>query len=280
MDNQHANSISRRQCVPFLKWAGGKRWLAERHLDLFPTDFSRYIEPFLGSGSIFFALAPDESILADSNPRLIETYRQVRNKPELVHQLLCNHHVAHSDEYYYEERKREYLRAPAKRAAQLIYLNRTCWNGLYRVNRKGQFNVPRGTKSSVLLDTDDFRVLSAMLANSELCCQDFAVTMAKARAGDFAYVDPPYTVRHKYNGFTKYNEKIFSWSDQVRLRDEVAKAIERGALVAVSNADHYSVRELYRGIGGLRTLTRKSVIAAASRHRGLFDELLVLSWEK
>ena len=104
--------------------------------------------------------------------------------------------------------------------------------------------------------------------------------MAKAGSGDFVYVDPPYTVRHKYNGFTKYNERIFSWSDQIRLRDEVAKTIDRGALVAVSNADHHSVRELYSDVGGLRALTRKSVIAAASRHRGLFDELLIMSWKK
>ena len=156
MVKQNLTNSNHKSCVPFLKWAGGKRWLAERHLDLFPTGFSRYIEPFLGSGSIFFALNPDESILSDSNPRLIETFQEVRDRPELVYQLLCNHQNAHDNEYYYEERNREYLDDPAKRAAQFIYLNRTCWNGLYRVNRKGQFNVPRGTKSAVLLNTDDF----------------------------------------------------------------------------------------------------------------------------
>lgn len=276
---QHHDSPRQQRFTPFLKWAGGKRWLADEHSILFPTIFSRYIEPFLGSGSIFFALAPAKSILADSNDRLIETYIQIRNEPEIVYQLLRNHQAVHCGEHYYEERGREYLHCPSKRAAQFIYLNRTCWNGLYRVNRKGQFNVPRGTKSSVLLSTDDFRALSSLLTSSELLSQDFSYTMARAKSGDFVYVDPPYSVRHKYNGFTKYNENIFCWKDQTRLRDDVKKAISRGALVAVSNADHDSIRELYSNIGRIRTLTRKSVIAAGSNYRGTIEELLVLSWE-
>ena len=267
-------------CVPFLKWAGGKRWLVYEHIGLFPKTFSRYIEPFLGSGSVFFGIAPSRSILADTNARLIETFTQVRDNPLYVYELLRHHHSFHSDEYYYQERQNNYSDSACKRAAQFIYLNRTCWNGLYRVNRLGKFNVPRGTKSSVLLDTDDFPALANALSQSELLAQDFSYTMARAGAGDFVYIDPPYTVRHKYNGFVKYNEKIFCWEDQVRLCDEVKGAVERGAMVAISNADHDSVRELYRSVGSFRSVSRKSVIAADAENRGIVDELLILSWEK
>ena len=126
---------------------------------------------------------------------------------------------------------------------------------------------PRGTKSSVVLDADDFVAVAKALENSELIAQDFSATMEKAGAGDFVYVDPPYTVKHKYNAFAKYNERIFSWDDQIRLRDDVVSAIGRGALVAVSNADHASLSDLYRNIGTHKLISRKSVIAAGSKHR-------------
>ena len=271
---------NQRKATPFLKWAGGKRWLVKECLDLFPKTYNRYVEPFLGAGSMFFALKPPyKSILADSNVRLIETYAQIRGNPTYILKLLRQHQALHSDEYYYLERKRKYPRSASQRAAQFIYLNRTCWNGLYRVNLKGEFNVPRGTKSSVVLDTDDFVAIAKALENSELIPQDFSATMEKAGAGDFVYIDPPYTVNHKYNGFAKYNEKIFSWDDQVRLRNDVVSAIGRGALVAVSNADHPSLSELYCDMGTHKSISRKSVIAAGSKHRGNVDELLILSWK-
>ena len=267
------------QCVPFLKWAGGKRWLAKNYLGIFPTTYDRYIEPFLGGGSVFFALGPSKAILADSNSRLIETYEQIRENPQYLGELLRRHQAAHSDDYYYIERERRHPRSAAQRAAQLIYLNRTCWNGLYRVNLKGQFNVPRGSKSSVLLESDDFVAVSTALKRAELVAQDFEATIAEARVGDFVYVDPPYTVNHTHNGFAKYNERIFSWDDQVRLRDAIVAAVGRGASVAVSNASHSSVRELYRGVGSQTVISRRSVIAADSGFRGRVDQLLVLSWD-
>ena len=228
---------------------------------------------------MFFALRPPKAVLADSNTRLIETYKQVRENPKYVYKLLRRHQSAHSDEYYYLERSRKHPRSTMQRAAQFIYLNRTCWNGLYRVNLKGEFNVPRGTKKSVLLDTDDFQAISNILQGVELIAQNFSKTMALAGSGDLVYVDPPYTVKHKYNGFAKYNERIFCWEDQVRLRDDVIAAIERGALVAVSNADHESLKELYHNIGFHRRISRQSVIASGSAYRGRVDELLILSWD-
>ena len=277
--SEEERRLSSSRPVPFLKWAGGKRWLVKKFIALFPTTYGCYIEPFLGGGSVFFALRPQKSILSDSNARLIETYTQIRDNPKYISKLLRQHQANHSDKYYYLVRKRKHPNSAAQRAAQFIYLNRTCWNGLYRVNLKGEFNVPRGTKSSVILATDDFLAVANVLKNSELIAQDFSTTMAKAGAGDFVYVDPPYTVNHKYNGFAKYNEKIFSWADQVRLRDDVVSAIERGARVAISNADHISVSKLYQGIGTHKSVSRKSIIAASSEYRGCADELLILSWK-
>ena len=228
---------------------------------------------------MFFALQPSKAVLADSNVRLIETYTQIRDNPKYVYKLLRQHHLAHSDEHYYLERNRQHPRSASQRAAQFIYLNRTCWNGLYRVNLKGEFNVPRGTKTSVVLNSDNFEAVSDALRDVEFLAQDFSNTMALAGSGDLIYVDPPYTVKHKYNGFAKYNEKIFSWEDQVRLRDDVVAAVERGALVAVSNADHESLTELYHGIGVHYSISRSSVIAGGASNRGNVDELLILSWD-
>ena len=264
--------------TPFLKWAGGKRWLARRCNDLFDTEYERYIEPFLGGASMFFALRPRNAILADCNKRLIETFVAVRRNPEGIVSALQQYQELHTDDFFYAERSRDYPESALKRAAQLIYLNRTCWNGLYRVNRKGEFNVPRGTKTTVLLDTDDFGAVATALKRAQLRTQDFATTLRTAEAGDLVYVDPPYTVQHNNNGFGKYNENIFSWEDQIRLKRAVDAAVKRGAKVAVSNADHTTVRELYRGVGGLATVRRKSVIAGSAQHRGEIGEVLIRSW--
>ena len=273
-----AGSNNKQPVTPFLKWAGGKRWLARRCRGLFETDYERYVEPFLGGASMFFALRPTKSILADRNSRLIEVYLAIRSDPEKIASALTRYQELHSDVFYYSERKREYPESATQRAAQLIYLNRTCWNGLYRVNRKGEFNVPKGTKSSVVLDTDDFVAIAAALEGAELYAQDFEKTLREAGEGDLVYVDPPYTVKQNHNGFGKYNEEIFSWDDQVRLKKAVAAAAKRGAKVAVSNTDHTSVRELYDGVGRIESIRRMSVISGSPQHRGEIDEVLIRSW--
>lgn len=262
--------------VPFLKWAGGKRWLADGYGDLFPRTFHRYIEPFLGGGSIYFWLRPKNALLSDSNFDLISTYRAIRDNWRAIEKILARHHANHCSTYYYGERSRRRISA-AEKAAQFIYLNRTCWNGLYRVNLKGDFNVPIGTKSAVLMDADNFCGVARLLKGARLEWRDFEDTIFEAGSGDFLYVDPPYTVNHNYNGFLKYNEKIFSWKDQMRLRDAVVAAINRGASVVVSNADHKSIRELYAGIGKHHKVRRKSVISGSASGRGAVKELLVLS---
>lgn len=260
--------------VPFLKWAGGKRWLVNTFPDLINFSFNRYIEPFLGSAAIFFYLAPRNAILSDCNIELIETYQTIKDDWERVQMELQKHQIKHSKRYYYYMRQYS-PRTPHTRAARLIYLNRTCWNGLYRVNLRGEFNVPIGTKKNVLLDTDDFPAISKLLENAELRVSDFEPVLDEAGRDDFVFVDPPYTVKHNLNGFIKYNEKLFSWDDQKRLRDAVERAVMRGAKIIVSNANHRSVRVLYRGLGTKIVLKRKAVLAGDASFRGHFEELLV-----
>lgn len=260
--------------IPFLKWAGGKRWLVSAHADLLPTEYKRYYEVFLGSGAVFFSMRPKQATLSDLNEELIECYSVLRDEWQNVVERLKYHHQRHSKDYYYEVRNSK-PRLLANRAARFIYLNRTCWNGLYRVNLKGEFNVPVGTKTNVLLEEDNFEYLSALLNKTELLVADFEKVIDKAGAGDFIFADPPYTVRHNYNGFVKYNEKIFRWEDQIRLRDCLLRAKERGCLILLTNANHPSVVELYENDFELITASRKSVIAADSRNRGLYEELIV-----
>lgn len=260
---------------PFLKWAGGKRWLFESGQFSLPNITGRYIEPFLGGGAVFFETQPKNAILSDSNKRLIELYLVIRDELENFEALMKTHAKAHSRDYYYELRSKQ-LRKPANRAAQFLYLNRTCWNGLYRENLKGQFNVPIGTKQTVVFNSDDFPAWSKALKGTRLECRDFEESIEETEEGDFVFVDPPYTVRHNLNGFVKYNQNIFAWNDQVRLRDALHRAQQRGVSFAMTNADHESIRDLYAGIGQHQQLTRHSVIAGQPVYRGQSTEILIV----
>ncbi len=264
------------QLDPFLKWAGGKRWLWPRIQPLIPANYCRYVEPFLGGGAVFFNLLPNSGLLSDANKRLIETYSAIRNTPGRVARLLEEHHNAHSADYYYDVRAKEF-RTKAERAAQFLYLNRTCWNALYRVNLKGRFNVPRGTKDIVLYPTDDFSAWSKALKRATLAAVDFEESIANTGAGDLLYIDPPYVTTHNMNGFLKYNERIFSWADQIRLRNAVSDAVARGAFAIISNASHSSVRNLYQPLNPeIFEVDRHSVIAANAARRRNISELVIV----
>lgn len=270
------NNSATKSLTPFLKWAGGKRWLAEHVLDLIPDGFSTYIEPFLGSGAIFFSLRPNVAVLSDLNADLINTYVSIRDCSDKVSVVLRRHHRQHSKIYYYEVRGKSF-RAKHTRAAQFIYLNRTCWNGLYRVNLSGTFNVPIGTKTKVILDTDNFQATAELLCRAELHCRDFEATINQAGANDVIFADPPYTIHHNHNGFIKYNENIFTWQDQIRLRDALVRAVARGTKVIMTNANHDSVRALYANGFSLTPVSRMSIIAGASSARKAYEELLIVS---
>jgi len=146
------------------------------------------------------------------------------------------------------------------------------------VNRKNEFNVPIGTKSNVVLPTDDFQRMSRVLGGADILAQDFESTLDSARHGDFVFVDPPYTVKHNLNGFVKYNDKIFQWADQIRLRDAVVRAATRGAMVLVTNANHQSIREIYEDVGRQEVVARASVLSGSAAHRIRTEELVVRTW--
>lgn len=270
------NNVSKKTSItPFLKWAGGKRWFVQRHADLLPNTFNRYIEPFLGGGSVFFYLQPEKSLLGDTNPDLIAAYRGIQQNWQGLVKSLQYHSRQHSDEYFYAIRDRR-PNEGISRASRMIYLNRTCFNGIYRVNKQGEFNVPRGTKNAVLLDTDRFDLIAKLLAGADIRVADFEVLINEAQAGDFVFADPPYTVRHNFNGFVKYNEKLFSWQDQERLAKALIRAKQRGVHILSTNANHSSIRELYDDCGfNLITTSRFSSISASSEYRKQFDELII-----
>jgi DNA adenine methylase len=260
--------------APFLKWAGGKRWLTKRFPELLPVHFIKYFEPFLGSGAVYFHLSPMSGAISDLNEDLVVTYRALRDAPHKVQSLLKTHSRKHDDDYYYQVRASRPV-SESVRAARLIYLNRTCWNGLYRVNKNGIFNVPRGTKNSVIFPTDDFAAIAAQLKQIDISCCDFEITIDRADEGDFVFIDPPYTVKHNFNGFLKYNQSIFSWDDQVRLCRSIVRARDRGVLVLLLNANHRSIRDLYRGVGQYVRLPRSSILAGDSSFRTETSELAI-----
>ena len=263
------------QLPPFLKWAGGKRWLSTSYPQIFPTQFDRYVEPFLGSGAVFFGLQPKRAVLSDMNSELILTYRAIRDDWRAVQTALDRHRQKHSAKHYYEERDRV-RRTPHEKAARFLYLNRTCWNGLYRVNLRGKFNVPKGTKDNVFLPTDDFHAISNLLANVKLITNDFEKIIENTKNGDFLLIDPPYTVKPNLNAFIKYNEQLFTWDDQVRLASVVFRAATRGIKILITNADHEEIRNLYHDTGFFKTLYRYSVLAGEKLSRGRTTELGIM----
>jgi DNA adenine methylase len=246
--------------TPFLKWAGGKARLVPVVAEtLSGLPIERYIEPFLGGGAMFFGLragglrAP--AILADANPDLMATFAAVRDDVEAVIgalRPLAEAYLARDREgrreLYYRTRACEPAGAAA-RAARFIFLNRTCYNGLYRVNRQGRFNVPHGRYVRPrICDEANLRACAAELAGVELRCADFAEVCAEAGPGDFVYLDPPYHPLSATANFTAYTDRSFGWADQVRLAGAVRALAARGAWFALSNSAHPAVAALYEGL--------------------------------
>lgn len=262
---------------PFLKWPGGKRWFVDLHAGLLRRSYDRYIEPFLGAGSVYFHLKPERAILGDLNGDLVTAYLGIKEDVTQVQLLLEKHHVSHCKEYYYNVRDHIPTSVTA-RAARFVYLNRTCFNGIYRVNRRGEFNVPVGDRKHVVRDTDDFPGVSRLLSGADLRHSDFEQLVDEARAGDMVFLDPPYTVRHNRNGFIKYNERLFSWDDQERLAKAATRATERGAHIIATNASHPTVRQLYSSeLFRFRRASRYSAISASLDSRKHFEELIIVS---
>jgi len=261
---------------PFLKWAGGKQWLVPVADALLPSSFTgRYFEPFLGAGALFFALSPARAILADSNAELITSYQALRDAPESVIELLKSYP---HDRTFFEALRDQRPKSGDAQAARLIYLNRTAFNGLYRVSRSGRFNVPFGNYANpTICNEERLRSAATTLQKASLSDTEFAGALDSAGSGDFAYLDPPYITGHTNNGFLKYNARLFSWSDQLKLAQQVKALSSQGVRVAVSNADHADVLALYRGLHCYR-VGRRSAIGGGVDYRGRVSELLLTNF--
>ncbi|MBE7065680.1 MAG: Dam family site-specific DNA-(adenine-N6)-methyltransferase [Ruminococcaceae bacterium] len=260
----------------FLKWAGGKKWFINRQKQIFPVEYNRYIEPFLGGGSVFFYLKPQNAILSDINEELINTYIAVRDDFEHVYQNLKMHSKKHCENYYYEIRQRK-TRCLATSAARMIYLNKTCFNGIYRVNKDGIFNVPCGTQKEICFEYEKLLKSSMVLKKAQILCQDFEQTIDLAQAGDFIFCDPPYTVMDEENRFVGYNADVFSWRDQIRLAAALRCAREKKAKIIMTNIDHPNVRALYENLDGFKlcSIQRKCFISGTLDGRRDYKELIV-----
>lgn len=262
---------------PLLKWPGGKRSLADHILPLIPKRYATYVEPFVGGGAMFFALRPHSAILGDTDQALIECYSQVRENPTAVIKALQRLRNS-SDDYYRIRSSRP--RTPPAAAARLIYLTNLSFNGIYRLNFAGDFNVPYGQRNQRRPAAPTrVRHVSAALKSATLVCSDFEAVVARAGRGDVVYLDPPYTVAHSNNGFIRYNARLFSWRDQERLANSAREASNRGAVVIISNADHPSVRNLYSHFDVI-TVQRRSTIAAQSEGRRAVTECIFYSGAK
>jgi DNA adenine methylase len=260
---------------PFLKWAGAKRWMAKQMAEIIGEVRGVYYEPFLGSGAVFFALNPRRAYLSDWNPNLINAYIGVRDDAARIETLLLEHHAQHGSDYYYKMRDTQ-LHDDIERAAQFIYLNRTCFNGIYRVNGKGKFNVPIGTRTSVVREGDDFPKVRSRLARATLTKADFAMAIYGACSGDVIFADPPYTVSEINKGFIGYDKEGFGWDKQVWLKDALVLAARNGARVFMTNGAHQDIRDLYAETGfHIYDINRTSAIAASPAKRKTYGEVLV-----
>lgn len=267
---------------PIVKWAGGKtKLLGELELRL-PRRFGRYFEPFLGGGALFFRLAPGRASLADYNRDLINLYRCVADHVDSLIRRLTRYRQAHSHEHYYELRTRwnegGFARAPVERAAAFLYLNKTCFNGLYRVNQKGEFNVPVGRYVAPrIFDPVHLRAASKLLAKAEIASGHYADTVADAEAGDFVYFDPPYDPVTTSANFTSYTAQSFSSDDQRELAAVIRGLTRRGVHVMMSNSDTPLIRRLYRGFDIAEVKAPRAINSKGSK-RGAVSELVITNY--
>jgi len=268
--------------LPFLKWAGGKRQLLAHIAALLPERIDTYVEPFLGGAAVFFRLAASgrfrRAVLADANPELVNCYQAIRDDVDGVIAALGE--FRNNSAQYYRVRRRD----PSKmssiaRAARLIYLNRCGYNGLYRVNSSGQFNVPFGRyRRPLICDVDRLRSASAALKRAKIVCGDFEKSLRDVGPDDFVYLDPPYVPLSPTASFTAYAKRNFGLSDQERLAEALRRLATRKVPALLSNSDCATTRELYRGFDIDRVPARRA-INSVGHGRGPVDEILVRSFD-
>lgn len=258
-------------CKPFLKWVGGKRGLLNELVSRVPIDFGRYYEPFVGGGALFFTLLPSLATLSDVNPRLIVTYQAVKHHIDDLISLLQQHKLNHSSEYFQGVRSTLDEKTHVELAAAMIYLNKTCFNGLYRVNKSGKFNVPFGKYTNpAILDENNLLACHKALQNIDLQVASFdQITPDK---GDFVYLDPPYD-----STYSQYDDSGFNETKHKQLAEYCQQLSNKGVKFMLSNSDTLLIRDLYKPFNIIEVYAPRYVSCQASGRKKQ-QELLILNF--
>lgn len=277
MNNPIDNKTVTISAKPFLRWAGGKSWLLKELKSYLPTDFNNYHEPFVGGGAVFIYLKSigmikNNTLLSDQNKDLINVYAAIKEDPNSLIDFLKKY--KNNKDYYYYIRDKKFQNN-IERAAQFIYLNRTSFNGIYRVNLKGKYNVPYGFKKyKQLFDFENIKNIGKLLSNVDLKNGDFEDYFDRIEKNDLVFLDPPYTVAHENNGFIKYNQKIFAWEDQERLERYIHGIKEKQAYFILTNAAHININNLFQNSGKKYEVKRFSVIGGKGAKRQKISEYI------
>lgn len=270
------------ETYPIVKWVGGKRQLMFELIKNMPKSYNRYFEPFIGGGALFFELQPEQAYISDMNEELINLYSVVRNNVYELIKDLSKHEV--SKEYFLEirniDRTEQYTElSDVERASRFIYLNRTCFNGMYRVNSQGQFNVPFGYyKNPRIIDENNLLNCSELLKKTEIKCADFSEILTKVKKGDLVYFDPPYVPLNETSSFTSYTKDGFDINMQFKLRDVCDELDNKGVKFMLSNSDTKLVNELYVNYEIKKVFASRQINANADG-RGKITEVLVRNYD-
>lgn len=272
--------------TPCVKWAGGKRQILNNLLEFMPKKFKCYYEPFIGGGALLFEITPKKFKINDSNKELICIYKCLRNNKlfKKFYECCKTHEKNHSEEYFYKiremDRKKSYNKLPTYiKAARCVYLNKACFNGLYRVNKKGYFNVPSGKYQKIkCFDDINIKKLNKYFNKYKpvILNKDFEYAIKSAKAGDFIYFDPPYDVVGDQS-FTSYTIEGFNRKEQLRLRDVVTDLTKKGVLIMISNANTEFIRDIYKDFN-IHIINAKRVINSKSDRRGDIEEVIITNY--
>jgi DNA adenine methylase len=276
--NKEKQPDNKKPCPkPPIKWAGGKSQLLSQFIPLFPERIEYYIEPFLGGGAVFFYLLPSKAVLIDSNEELVNFYKVVQgNLTDLLKDLEKHQNTR---DYFYQIRAADVNKmTEVERASRFLYLNKTAYNGLYRVNRKGQFNVPFGNyKKPKIKDEENLKQVSKALQEAEILTGDFELVLKYAQKGAFIYLDPPYHPLSVTASFTSYTSNDFDVEDQKRLAEVFRILDQKGCLVMLSNSDTPLIKELYRGYNITKVYARRAINCKGNK-RGVITELVIRNY--
>lgn len=271
---------------PILKWVGGKRQLLHEIIPLIPEEVSIYVEPFVGGGAVVFEYQPKTAIINDLNEELINVYKVIKESPEKLIEILTVHQENNSKDYFYEIRALDRVEdfserlSNIERAARTIYLNKTCYNGLYRVNSKGQFNTPFGRyKNPKIVDETAIYAMSSYFNNNDIKIMnaDYKEALKNLDNKSFVYFDPPYLPISASSSFTSYTENGFSLEQQVELKKQCDKLHEQGIKFLLSNSDHPFIKELYKDYH-VKIIKAKRAINSKANKRGEINEVLVYNY--